>query len=89
MVDRVETAALMSKALGRTIEASEMPFEPWAQAAHLPEGPVHEGMKTMYADYDRYGFPGGNALVLLAILGREPRTLRAYIEELASEQEKA
>ncbi|WP_262984682.1 hypothetical protein [Nostoc sp. PA-18-2419] len=26
---------------------------------------------------------GGNALVLRAILGQEPRTLRQYIEELA------
>ncbi len=83
MVDRVEIAALMSDALGRPIEASEMPFEAWAQAAHLPDGPVHDGMKIMDADYDRYGFPGGNALVLRAILGREPRTLRAYVEELA------
>jgi hypothetical protein len=38
----------------------------------------------MYADYDRYGFPGGNALVLQAILEREPRTPRQYIQELAS-----
>lgn len=83
MVDRVEIAALMSEALGRTIEASEMPFEVWAQAAHLPDGPVREGMKIMDADYDRYGFPGGNALILRAILGREPRTLRRYLEALA------
>ncbi len=83
MVDRVEIAALMSDALRRPIEASEIPFESWAQAANLPEGPFREGLKIMDADYDRYGFPGGNALILRAILGREPRTLRAYIEELA------
>ena len=89
MVDRTEIAALMSEALGRIVEAGEVPFEAWAQAAHLPDGPVHEGMKVMDADYDRYGFPGGNALVLRAILGREPRTLRQYLAELASEKEKA
>jgi len=83
MVDRIEIAAMMSEALGRTVEAGEMPFEAWAQAAHLPDGPVREGMKAMDADYDRYGFPGGNALILRAILGREPRTLRHYLEELA------
>jgi hypothetical protein len=38
----------------------------------------------MYADYDLYGFPGGNALVLRAILGREPRTLQQYLRELAN-----
>jgi hypothetical protein len=38
----------------------------------------------MYADYDHFGFPGGNALVLRAILDREPRTLRDFINELAT-----
>jgi hypothetical protein len=38
----------------------------------------------MFAGYDQFGFPGGNALVLRAILGREPRTLRDFINELAS-----
>jgi hypothetical protein len=36
----------------------------------------------MRADYDQHGFAGGNALIL-RILGREPRTLREYIEEPA------
>jgi uncharacterized protein YbjT (DUF2867 family) len=84
MVDRMELAAMMSEAVGRTIEAGESPFDEWAQAAKMPEGSRREGMKTMYADYNQYGFPGGNALVLRSILGREPRTLRQYIHELAS-----
>ncbi|MEH2415634.1 NmrA family NAD(P)-binding protein [Nostoc sp.] len=84
MVDRVELAAMMSEALDRPIEAGEPTFEEWAQTAHIPEGVIHEGMKKMYAHYDRYGFPGGNALVLRAILGREPRSLRQYFYELAS-----
>jgi hypothetical protein len=37
----------------------------------------------MFAYYNEHGFPGGNALVLRAILCREPRTLRQYIRELA------
>ncbi len=85
MVDRVEIAALMSEALGRTIRAVEVPFDDWAQAAHLPAGAVRDGLKIMDADYDKYGFPGGNALVLRAILGREPRTLRQYLQELAGQ----
>lgn len=83
MVNRVEIAGMMSETLGRTIRAAEIPFDDWAQAAHLPAGPVRDGLKFMDTDYDRYGFPGGNALVLRAILGREPRTLRQYIQELA------
>ena len=83
MVSRIELAALMSEALGRPIEAGEAPFDKWAQAAHIPEGPVKDGLKRMYADYDQYGFPGGNALVLRAILGREPRTLGQFVHEMA------
>ncbi len=86
MVNRVELAAIMSDALKRPIEAGESPFDEWAQASHVPEGPVHDGLKAMYADYDDYGFPGGNDLVLSAVLRREPRTLRQYVEELAAQQ---
>ncbi|MBD6620822.1 NAD-dependent epimerase/dehydratase family protein [Komarekiella sp. 'clone 1'] len=83
MVNRVELAAMMSEAIGHTIEAGESSFDEWAQAAHIPAGSSREeGMKKMYADYNQYGFPGGNALVLRAILEREPRTLQQYIQEL-------
>lgn len=75
---------MISEALGRTIEAGEPAFEEWVQTAHIPEGPIREALARMYADYDQYGFPGGNALVLRAILEREPRTLNQYIYELAS-----
>jgi hypothetical protein len=54
-----------------------------AQAAHVPDG-LRDNLRVMYEDYDQYGFPGGNALVLRAILGREPRSLQQYIQELAS-----
>jgi hypothetical protein len=37
----------------------------------------------MMIHYDRHGLPGGNPLVLRAILGREPRTLTDYFRELA------
>jgi hypothetical protein len=37
----------------------------------------------MYVDLDQCGLPGGNALVLQAILGREPRTLAEYVRELS------
>ncbi len=83
MVNRTEIAALISEALGCAIQAVAVPFGDWADAAHLLAGPVRDGLKIMDADYDKHGFPGGNALVLRAILGREPRTLRAYFEELA------
>jgi uncharacterized protein YbjT (DUF2867 family) len=83
MVNRVELAELMSRVLGRTVVAEEPSFADWAQQAHLPPGPVRDGLERMNADYDAHGFPGGNALVLRAVLGREPRTLPEYIAELA------
>jgi uncharacterized protein YbjT (DUF2867 family) len=83
MVDRVELAAMMSEAIGSPIEAGEPTFDEWVQAAQIPDG-IRAGLKTMYEHYNRYGFPGGNALVLRTILGREPRTLRHYLDELAS-----
>lgn len=84
MVNRVELAAMISEAIGQPIEAGESPFEAWAQAAHIPDGAVREGLRTMYVYYEHYGFPGGNAIVLRSILGREPRTLQQYIQELAN-----
>jgi uncharacterized protein YbjT (DUF2867 family) len=86
MVNRLELVAMMSEAIGHSIEAGEPTFDEWAQAAHIPDGSTREGMRKMYANYDRNGFPGGNALVLQAILEREPRTLRQYIQELASQK---
>jgi uncharacterized protein YbjT (DUF2867 family) len=84
MVDRLELAAMMSESLDSPIEAGEPTFEEWAQIAQIPPGAMRDGMQKMYAHYNLYGFPGGNALVLRAILGREPRPLRQYFYELAS-----
>lgn len=84
MLSRVELAALMSEALGFPIKAAEVPFDDWAHHAHIGPGPERDGLRHMYEDYDRHGFPGGNALVLRAILQREPRTMAQYLQELAA-----
>ena len=83
MVNRVELVAIISAAIGRTIEAGESPFAEWAQAAQIPDG-LRENLRVMYQDYDQYGFPGGNAIVLRTILGREPRSLQQYFQALVS-----
>lgn len=82
MQDTYETAALLSDVLGRPISAVQIPLGEYA--AGLPEGSFRDGMTRMMAHYDGHGLPGGNPLVLRAILGREPRTLRDYFRELAS-----
>jgi uncharacterized protein YbjT (DUF2867 family) len=89
MFNRVEIAALMSEALDLRIEAGELSFDLWADTAQIPEGPIRAGMKRMYADYNQYGFHGGNPLVLKAILGRQPRSLADFLRELASRQQMA
>ena len=83
MLDRVELTQIMSEVLGRTITPVEITFDEWVRQAHIPEGPFRDGMERMFADYGQYGFPGGNALVLRTILGREPRTLKDFFKEQA------
>jgi uncharacterized protein YbjT (DUF2867 family) len=82
MVDREEIAAIMSDVLGRRIEAVEVRFEDWAARLPLNER-QKEFLAKIYASYAAYG-SGGNSLTLRAVLGREPRSLRQFIEELPS-----
>ncbi|HEX3662705.1 MAG TPA: NmrA family NAD(P)-binding protein [Acidobacteriaceae bacterium] len=84
MPDRLEIAALMSEALGFPVKAAAVPFEEWADTVGLTPGPVRSGLRRMYEDFDRQGLPGGNSLVLRAILEREPRTLLDYLRERAA-----
>ena len=83
MVDRVEMARMAGEALGRPVEAGELSPVEWASGSDMPEGPLRDGLVRMMTHYDEHGFPGGNALVLGAVLGREPRTLEGYFRELA------
>ena len=58
---------------------------PASEAMSVSAGPVGEGMARMMDHYDAHGFPGGNALVLRSILGREPRTLKQFFQEAATQ----
>lgn len=83
-LDRREVAALMGAALGRRIEVAAPGFDEWRAKANVhPAEDQTAALKKMYGWYDAHGLPG-NPLTLRAILGREPRTLRAYFEELAA-----
>ena len=74
-LNRHEVAALMSEVAGKPVEAATPPAPDQAGAE----------IKKMFAWYDRHGLVG-NPLILRTILGREPRTLRAYFEELAAQK---
>lgn len=75
-LDRHDMAHFIGNALGREIKAEK------ADVKTL--GNIGTPIKTMFAHYDHVGLLG-NPLTLRAILGREPRTLRDYINELAAE----
>jgi uncharacterized protein YbjT (DUF2867 family) len=74
-LNRTEVAAMLSEILGREIRETRDPDA---------LGEVSDGLKTMFAYYDHHRLLG-NPLTLRTILGREPRSLRAYFEELAHE----
>ncbi|MBB6130611.1 SDR family oxidoreductase [Mucilaginibacter lappiensis] len=82
MFSRVDLAKLMSKKLGKTIVAKDMPVDEWAKQVKIPSGELREGLITMNKEYDKYGFSGGNSLVLETILGRPAHTVPQFIDEL-------
>lgn len=75
-LDRHEVAALIAEVLGRDI--TPMRIDPDT----LPG--TTRALRPMFDHYDRIGLRG-NALTLAAILRHEPRTLRAYFGELATD----
>jgi uncharacterized protein YbjT (DUF2867 family) len=74
-LDRHEVAALIGEVLGRKVTPMRIDPDSLGGAARA--------LGPMFDHYDRIGLRG-NALTLGAILGRSPRTLRAYFEELAT-----
>lgn len=82
--NRDEVAALMGEVLGRAIVAVRPDLDrPAGGAADAGGNKQGSPMQPMFDWYDKHGLPG-NPLTLHAILGRAPRTLRAYFEELAA-----
>lgn len=80
--NRKDVAAIIGEVLGRSIRAERI--DPKVAAAGAGLGAP--ALEKMFDWYDRRGLHG-NALTLRAILGREPRTLRAFFAELAAAPE--
>ena len=78
--NRADVAAVISEVLGRPIRAAESDFGAWAEQAGLPRE-TWQAAAAMWAYYGRFGSPG-NAFTLRAILGREPRGLRQFFDDL-------
>lgn len=77
ILNRWEIAKLIGEVLGREIKAERL--DPGAL------GDIPQGLQEMFDHYEHHGLLG-NPLTLRTILGREPRTLRAYFEELAAQR---
>jgi len=83
-ISREDIVAMMSAALGRTITTRTQPVDQWNAENMPPDAALRESFAGIDAFYSRHGFPGGNDLVLRTILGRPPRTMEAYIGQLAA-----
>ena len=83
-LDRFQLAEMITSILHIPFQAQDIPFETFSATTKLPDGYLKEGMRAMFAHYDRYGFHGGNSFVLKSILGHHPRTMQNYITELVS-----
>jgi uncharacterized protein YbjT (DUF2867 family) len=76
-LNRKDVAAIIGEVLGRPIKAEKI--DPTMAAAGA--GPGASALKKMFDWYDKRGLMG-SALTLRAILGREPKTLHTFFEEL-------
>jgi len=79
-LNREDVAELIADVTGREIRAGRIDPDTLGDEANA--------MRPMFAHYDHHGLVG-SSLTLRAILDREPRTLRAYFEELARTSERA
>jgi len=81
MLTIADIADLMSRALGRPIEAREITLEEWAQVRGEDFASPYrrECYAEMFAYFRRHGFKGGNGLVLTHLLGRSPTTFAQYL----------
>ena len=85
-LNRFDVAALMGEVLGKTVTVGTLDPASAAQDKQGRDDQHADGMRRMMAWYDRHPLLG-NPLTLRAILGREPRALKAYFEKLAKQGE--
>jgi uncharacterized protein YbjT (DUF2867 family) len=80
VLSREDVAESIADVTGHEISARRIDLDTVGEDANV--------MRPMFAHYDLHGLVG-SSITLRAILAREPRTLRAYFEELARKSERA
>ena len=86
-LNRIDVVGMMGEALGKAVAAGSVDPARAADETQARDDKHADGMRPMIAWYDRHPLLG-NPLTLRAILGREPRMLKAYFEELATQGER-
>lgn len=89
MYSRLDIVAALGEELGSPVAALEPDFSAWVESAHLPYGDQQLLLLSKVFDHYRAWGLGGNSLALKAALGRDPRTLRGYIQDLVAEKQSA
>ncbi len=83
----IELAAVFGEVLGRPLRAEQVPLADYAPAGSVLANPYSaDGFRRLRDYYDRYGFHGGNSLVLGAILGRPPTEFADCFREFSHAQ---
>ncbi|WP_456280810.1 NmrA family NAD(P)-binding protein [Cupriavidus sp. JZ107] len=86
---RAQIAAMMGDALGRPVAAGEIDFERWAARLPLDYSAAQwDLLRKIHEHYASHGLRA-NTLVLRAILGRPPRSMQAFLRELAGSTARA
>ena len=86
---RVEMAAIWSRVLGRPVRATTMPLDDYMALPHWRGRDPREMeiLRSMFAEFDQHGAPGGNSRVLGLLLGREPTPYEDFALRFAKAQE--
>ena len=82
MHSRSDLAALLTRLLGRAVRAEGA--VPTLDADGRMPAAMRDGLSRMFEHYDRFGFHGGNSLVLETMLGRKPIGVEEYLAEVAA-----
>lgn len=79
---RHDLASIMGDVLGQPISAQTADPDTWLSRLPIPDDGYTSGaLARMYDYYDKHGLVG-NPLALRTILGREPRSLRQFFQNL-------
>ncbi len=85
---RAEMAAILSEEWGRRVTAEPREEVEWAESARARGWKpwAIDAYLKMCRHYEEHGYPGGNPLVLAAILGRAPTGFRAFVRRFLAEK---